>query len=107
MRRPGVRAPSAPPFIFNHLQPPATVAVLVKWPIREHFFQNSTAQLNRRPFALRNSRTQSTAEISSPKSWAILNSSPYVSLEDPHYRHPSMGSNLYWLALRCRLRIAP
>ena len=32
MRRPGVRPSSAPPFIFNHLQPPATVAVLANWP---------------------------------------------------------------------------
>ena len=29
MRRPGVRSPSAPPIIFNDLQPPPRVAVFV------------------------------------------------------------------------------
>jgi hypothetical protein len=30
--------PSAPPFSFNDLQPPALAAVLANWPILGHFF---------------------------------------------------------------------
>jgi hypothetical protein len=40
LMRSGVRPPSAPPFSFKHLQPPALAAVLVNWQMLEHFFWN-------------------------------------------------------------------
>jgi hypothetical protein len=34
----GFDPPSAPPFSFNDLQPPALAAVFANWPILGHFF---------------------------------------------------------------------